>query len=229
MALWKNDEELFRLMRAELFTALVGDLLDRNGYLKQFLPPDIKPLDPGMIVIGRAMPVLEQDLEASMDNGRSAPPPKPFGRMFEALDSLKANEVYICSGASPTYALWGGLMSTRARYLGATGAIVNGYSRDTTEILRLDFPTFSLGGYAQDQGPRGHVIDFACPIQFGQVTVHPGDLVFGDRDGVVIVPAEAEKDALEGALEKARGEQLVRQSIVNGMSTVDAFNSYGIM
>ena len=230
MALWKNDRELFSLMRRELFTALVGDILDRNGYQKQFLPPRIRPLDPAMVVVGRAMPVLEADIsdetEPAISESRTS---KPFGIMFEALDALKTNEVYICSGASPTYALWGGLMSTRAMYVGASGAVLNGYSRDTNEILQLAFPTFSMGGYAQDQGPRGKVVDFGVPIRFGDVSIEPDDLVFGDRDGVIVIPAEAEKDALEGAFDKARGEQLVRKSLAEGMTTVDAYAKFGIM
>ena len=75
---------------------------------------------------------------------------KPFGLMFDALDSLRPNEVYICSGSSYNYALWGGLMSTCALKLNSNGAVVNGYTRDTNEILNLDFPTFSAGTYAQD-------------------------------------------------------------------------------
>lgn len=228
MALWKDDAELFALIRRELFTALVGDILDRNGYQKQFLPPDIRPLDPKMIVIGRAMPVLEADIEDEIIFSKPSLN-KTFGVMFEALDSLKAHQVYICSGASHTYALWGGLMSTRAMYTGAAGAVLNGYSRDTNEILRLSFPTFSMGGYAQDQAPRGKVVDFGNPIRFGNVTVKPGDIVFGDRDGVVTIPSEVEKDALEGALEKAAGEQHVKKSIAEGMTTVEAFAKYGIM
>ena len=88
---------------------------------------------------------------------------KSFGLMLEALDDLKRDEDYICSGASPTYALWGELMSTRATKLGATGAVVNGYSRDTRGILKMNFPSFSWGNYAQDQAPRGKVIDFRVP------------------------------------------------------------------
>lgn len=230
MGLWKNDDDLFQLMRRELFPALVGDILDRNGYQTQFLPPEIRPLDPAMVVIGRAMPVLEADIMEESDAIFADPAPsKPFGIMFEALDSLKKNEVYICSGASPTYALWGGLMSTRARHVGAAGAVLKGYSRDTNEVLQLGFPTFSMGGYAQDQGPRGRVVDFGSPIQFGGVMIKPHDLVFGDRDGVIVIPAEAEKDALEGAFEKARGEQRVKKSLTEGMTTVDAYAKYGIM
>lgn len=88
---------------------------------------------------------------------------KPFGIMFGALDSLTQNEVYVASGASFRYALWGGLMSTRALHLKAEGAVLNGYVRDSWEIEKLGFSVFSRGIYAQDQGPRGKVIDYGCP------------------------------------------------------------------
>ncbi len=225
MALWKNDEELFELARRELFTAVVGDVLDSMGLLKQFLPPSIKPLDDSMVVIGRAMTVLEEDIGPSdqMVEGNN------FGLMFDALDNLKSDEVYICSGASLSYALWGGLMSTRAMKLDAAGAVMNGYSRDTTEILELGFPTFSMGTYAQDQGPRGKVVDYRSPIDFGGIPINSGDVVYGDLDGVLVVPEEAVEEAFTGALEKARGEQQVRKVLEEGMSAKDAFEKFGIM
>ncbi len=230
MALWQSDEELFVLARQELFPAVVGDVMDKLGLLHQFLPPQIKPLASGMVVIGRAMTVLEADLTAeAVDDADDDKVNNPFGLMFHALDTMKPNEVYICAGASPTYALWGGLMSTRARLLGAAGAVVHGYSRDTNEILHLDFPTFSFGGYAQDQGPRGRVIDYRSPIEMEGVKIDPGDIVFGDIDGVCIVPQSAERDVFTAALEKARGENQVRAALEAGMGTVEAFESFGIM
>jgi regulator of RNase E activity RraA len=228
--MWKNDAELFSIARKELFTALVGDTLDKMGYVHQFLSPQIKPLDPSMVVIGRAMPVIEADaFEEVPEKTKNPVMAKPFGIMFEALDDLKKDEVYICSGSSYSYALWGGLMSTRAIKLRAAGAVLDGYSRDTDEILRLGFPTFSIGTYAQDQGCRGKVIDFRIPIEFNGIRVNPGDIIFGDRDGVLIVPGEAEKETFEGAIEKARGEKLVKEALEEGMSTVDAFKKFGIM
>ena len=224
MALWQSDEELFALARQELFPAVVGDVMDKQGLLHQFLPPQVKPLALHMVVIGRAMTVLEEDLPEGSDEAGNA-----FGLMFEALDTMRANEVYICAGASPTYALWGGLMSTRARLLGAAGAVVHGYSRDTNEILELDFPTFSFGGYAQDQGPRGKVVDYRSPIEMEGVRIAPGDIVFGDNDGVCIVPQSAEQAVFTAALEKARGENQVRKALEEGMSTVEAFATFGIM
>ncbi len=228
--IWKSDTDLFRIAQKELFTALVGDVMDKMGFFHQFLSPAVKPIRKDMVVIGRAMPALEADVFAESAPGTNNPfMKKPFGLMFEALDSLKPHEVYICSGASPHYALWGGLMSTRAIQLGAAGAVVNGYSRDTHEIENLNFPTFSIGTYAQDQGPRGKVIDYHIPIEFNGIAVKPGDIVYGDRDGVIVVPREIEKDVFEGAIEKARGEQQVKKALEEGMSAVDAFNKFGIM
>lgn len=230
MALWKNDKGLFNITKKELFVALVGDVLDKMGYLHQFLSPNIKPVRSDMVVIGRAMTVLEADVFPESAKQTDNPMiEKPFGIMFEALDSLKENEVYICSGSSPRYALWGGLMSTRALQLKAEGAVVDGYSRDTNEIEKLNFPTFSLGTYAQDQGPRGKVIDYRIPIEFNGILVNPGDVVYGDRDGVLIIPKDAVEEAFSGAIEKARGEKLVQKALEEGMSTVDAFNKFGIM
>ena len=112
--LWRNDDELFALAKEKLFVALVGDVLDKMGCQHQFLSPMLKPIQKEMVILGRAMPVLEADFFAESNDGRSAISSQAFGLMFEALDDLKKGEVYICAGASHRYALWGGLMSTRA-------------------------------------------------------------------------------------------------------------------
>ncbi|TDO05476.1 RraA family protein [Sunxiuqinia elliptica] len=230
MAIWKDDSELFSIAKKELFVALVGDILDKLNFKHQFLSPGIKPLRDDFVVIGRAMPVLEADVfEEIVSVTKNPMMQKPFGLMFEALDSLQTNEVYICTGASPRYALWGGLMSTRAIKLGAAGAVLHGYSRDTNEILELNFPTFSYGGYAQDQGPRGKVVDYRVPIELEGIKVTPGDIIYGDRDGVLVVSQEVAEEAFSGAIEKARGEQVVKKALQEGMSTVEAFRKYGIM
>jgi regulator of RNase E activity RraA len=230
MNLWQSDEELYELARRELFTAVVGDVMDTIGLRRQFLPPAIQPLRDDMVVIGRAMPVLEADIFAeagSAAGGETAA--RPFGLMFRALDDLRPLEIYICTGGSPRYALWGELMSTRAIRLGAAGAVLDGYSRDTRGILGLGFPTFSHGRFAQDQGPRGKVIDFRVPVEIGGVRVEPSDIVFGDIDGVCIIPRDAVAETFSLALEKARGENLVREAIEAGMSSEAAFRTFGIM
>ena len=220
---WANDSELFALMRRKLFTAVAGDILDELGLLRQFLPRELQPLRNDMTIAGRAMPVLEEDLK----EGQA--PSKPFGTMLEALDDLKRDEVYLAIGASPSYALWGELMSTRAMHLGAAGAVLHGCSRDTRAILALNFPTFCLGRYAQDQLRRGQVVDFRLPVEIDGVRIVPGDIIFGDIDGVVVIPRAAEREVLERALEKVEKENLVRAAIEGGMSATKALEEFGVL
>lgn len=228
--MWSSDDEVFAAARRELFSAVIGDVMDKMGLLQQFLPPAVLPLDRAMVVCGRALTVLEADVFDETVKGSHNPlSAQPFGLMMDALDDLKKDEVYICSGASPRYALWGELMTVRAMQCGAAGAVVDGYSRDTRGVLALGFPVFSYGSYAQDQGPRGKVIDYRIPIHVGQVRVLPGDIVFGDLDGVCIVPKAAEQDVLAAAFEKARKEKVVRQALEEGVTARDAFARYGIL
>lgn len=221
----QSDKELFQVISKELFSAVIGDVMDKMGLRNQFLPPEIQPLADHMKVVGRAMPLFVEDT----DYHPEIPYDQSYGLLFEALDDLKPNEVYVCTGASPRYALWGELMSTRAMKLGASGAVVDGYSRDTPGIIRLDFPTFSYGRYAQDQAYRGSVVDYRVPVNLKGVSIEPGNLIFGDLDGVCIVPTAQEDEIIQQALEKVRGEQLVRAALEKGMSASEAFKTYGIM
>ncbi len=223
-----NDRELFALMKRDLFTAVVGDVLDTAGHTRQFLPPEIRAIHPDMRLCGRAMPVLEAD--AFAEDVAHLGTKQPFGIMFRALDDLKPDEVYVCTGSSFDYALWGELMSTRAMRLGAAGAVVNGFHRDTVGILKLGFPAFSRGSYAQDQRLRGRVIDFRCPLAFANgVRLFPGDVLFGDTDGVVVIPQAHLRDIVHASLEKVFGENKVAAAIRAGMSTQEAWDTHGIM
>ena len=225
---YANDDELFTLLKTKLFPAVVGDVLDKMGYLHQFLPADIEPLDDDMVLAGRAMPVLEADIyDAEGSNNPLAG--KPFGLMLEALDSLKPGDIYIAAGGSLKYAMFGELMSTRAKILGANGALVNGYIRDTKGIKALGFPIFGRGKYAQDQGPRGQVIDYNVTVEIAGIRIEPGALLFGDCEGVLVIPKAVEEEAIANSLEKAAMENTVEDAIKRGMSTVEAFKTYGVM
>ena len=227
---WTNDDELFALMRTRLFPAVVGDILDSMGLLRQFLSPSIRALRSDMVIAGRAMPVLETNcFAASEPDGKLPISRQPFGLLFQALDDLRAHEVYVATGCAPQFALWGGLMTTRALHLKAAGAVLDGYSRDTPEVLQLGLPEFSYGGFAQDQGPRGKVVDYRVPVEINGVRIAPGDIVFGDLDGVLVIPKHAEEEAIRKALEKSSTENKVRDAIQGGMSTVDAFKTFGVM
>jgi regulator of RNase E activity RraA len=230
MSIWSSDDELFVIAERELFPCVVGDVMDKLGLVHQFLPPQIRPLSNGMILIGRAMPVLSGDVfEEKVEGTSNALSAKSFGLMLEALDDLRRNEIYVNTGSSPRNAMWGEMMSTRAEKLGARGAILNGYVRDTRAILKMNFPTFGFGSYGQDSAPRYMVYDFRVPIEIGSVRIRPGDILFGDIDGVLVVPREAEVEVFRLAMEKARGEKTVKMELDAGSTAVAAFSKHGIM
>lgn len=218
---WKSDDDLFALMKSVLYTPVVGDLLDQHGQFHSFLPQPIQPMLPAMKVAGRAMPVLGADV--------FEPQEKPFGLMTQALDDLRPNEIYITTGTNFRSANWGEIMTASAKARGAVGAVVDGFHRDTPKVLEQQWPVFSRGTFGQDSAPRMAVVDFRCTIEIGGVRVAPGDIVFGDVDGVLIIPKELEEPVITGALEKARAEKVVRAEIENGMLSTDAFAKYGIL
>lgn len=221
MAQWHNDKELFALVKEHLYTPVVGDILDALGCYHQFFPQEVRPLRENMKLVGRAMPVLMIDV--------FGPQKKPFGLLTEALDQLEEDEIYIATGGTKRCAYWGELLTATARTRKAAGAVVNGWHRDTPQVLEQNWPVFSCGCYAQDSSVRTQVVDFRCPIEIGDVWVNPGDIVFGDIDGVLVIPQKYETEVFKKALEKAAGEKVVRKAIEDGMSATAAFAKFGIL
>lgn len=218
---WKSDPDLFSLCTQELYTPVVGDILDDLGFTHQFLPQPIQPLREEMKLAGRAMPVVMIDVFGKQK--------KPFGLLTEALDQLQPGEIYLASGGDMRCAYWGEILTATAKKRDAVGAVINGFHRDTPKVLEQNWPVFSRGRFAQDSSVRTQVVDYRCQIEIGQVTARPGDLVFGDLDGVIVVPKSVEAEVIERALSKARGEKLVRKEIEAGMSSTAAFKKYGIL
>ncbi|HEY7090928.1 MAG TPA: RraA family protein [Tepidisphaeraceae bacterium] len=218
---WSDDSELFDLVRRELYTPVVGDILDDLGFVHQFLAQPIQPMREEMKLIGRAMPVVMIDVYGKQQ--------KPFGKLTEALDQLEPGEVYVAAGGAMRCAYWGEILTATAKKRGAVGAVIDGFHRDTPKVLEQNWPVFSRGRFAQDSAVRTQVTDYRCAIKIGEVHVDPGDLIFGDLDGVLIIPKKVEAEVMEKALAKARGEKTVRKAIEGGMSSTEAFRKYGIL
>lgn len=216
-----DDFTRFEVIRTRLYTPVIGDVLDLLGRNHQFLPPGILPLRPELGVVGRAMPVLVSPVYG--------PQPKPFGLLTEALDQLEPGDVYVANGAGVPAAAWGEILTQTARLRGATGAVLDGFHRDTPQVLAQNWPVFSRGAFAQDSSIRTAVTGFRLSIEIGGVAIAPGDLVVGDRDGVLVVPREVEDEVLERALTKASTENLVLAAIRDGMSSTEAFARFGVL
>jgi 4-hydroxy-4-methyl-2-oxoglutarate aldolase len=209
------------LVREKLYTAVIGDILDTLGRTHQFLPPRLSPLIPTARIAGRAMPVVVNDVYG--------PQVKPFGLLTEALDQLEKDEVYISTAISQPVAQWGEILSATAQQRGAVGAVVNGYYRDTRQILERQFPVWGFGSYGADSSIRSAVSNFRAPIVIGAVSVHPGDLIVADIDGVLVVPRDVEDDVIGIALEKVATENTVCREIDNGSTATAAFEKHGVL
>ncbi len=217
----RNETELFEIMKEKLYTPVLGDILDEKGYTHQFLPQSIRPLRDDMKIAGKAMTVLMIDVFGVQE--------KPFGRLCECLDQIQPNEIYVAAGGTKRCAYWGELLTATAKARGGSGAVVDGWHRDTPQVLEQNWPVFSNGCYAQDSSVRTQVVDFRCQIEIGQVTIHDGDYIFGDVDGVLVIPREIAAEVVEEALEKASREKALRRAVEGGMSVTEAFEKFGVL
>ena len=219
---WRNDTELFDMMEERLYAAVISDALDAAGYREQALRHTIRPLNPTTVVVGRAMPVLCVDVYEIPD--------EPYQQEIAAVDSLKQDDVFVCTTNDSTRnCIWGELLSTAARARGARGAIIDGFIRDARQILAMEFPVFTTGLSPVDSSGRGDVVAYNVPIECGGVTVTPGDIVFGDADGIVVIPKAVETEVIAAAVEKVSGENRTRDALRNGATLREVYDEYGIL
>jgi len=217
------DRELFTFIERSLYTAVVSDSLDELGYANQAMREYLRPLRPETCFAGQARTISCVDVYHTLL-------PNPYEKEIEALDSVLADEVVVVStGRSKRNAPWGELLSTAARARGARGAVIDGLVRDVRKILELGFPVFAAGVKPVDSKGRGIVYDYNVPVECGGVVTYPGDVVFADHDGVVVIPALVVLDVIRLATEKVRRENSSRAELMSGAFLKDVFQRYGVL
>jgi 4-hydroxy-4-methyl-2-oxoglutarate aldolase len=217
-----EDVELFAHVEANLYTAVVADSLDELGYHNQAMNEYVRPLFPECRFAGWARTVSCVDLYHV--------PEDTYAKEIEAVDSILSGEVVVVSTAgSKRNAPWGELLSTAARARGARGAVVDGLVRDVKKIEELGFPVFASGIKPVDSRGRGIVIDCNVRVDCGGVLVSPGDLVFADYDGVIVIPAEVLPDAIRLATERVSRENHTREELLRGAYLRDVYDKYGVL
>src|SRR5947207_323127 len=205
-----------------LSSAVLADVLDALGHRTSALPPAVRPLRPEWKLFGRALTL--STLPVAVE------PEKPYAVELECIDALRPGDVLVATtNGDHSSALWGELLSTASRAHGAVGAVIDGLTRDAEKILALDFPVFATGFSPLDSKGRLDGVSYNQPIRIGACVVKPGDWVFGDVDGVVVVPAALAEAAFAKALEKVTGENRVRAELAKGRSVREVFAEYGIL
>jgi 4-hydroxy-4-methyl-2-oxoglutarate aldolase len=218
----QSDIELFTGIESNLYTAVIADSLDELGYRQQAMREDLRPLFPNICFAGWARTVACVDMFHV--------PEDPYAKEIEAVDSILAGEVVVVSTAdSKRNAPWGELLSTAARARGARGAVVDGLVRDVRKIEALGFPVFARGIKPVDSKGRGIVVDYNVPVDCGGVLVSPGDLVFADYDGVMVIPAEVLPEVIRLATDKVARETHTRDELIRGAYLRDVYEKYGVL
>lgn len=205
-----------------LSSAVLADVLDSLGHRHSALPPSVRPLRPAWKLLGRAATLNAVSV--------STEPLHPYAVEMECIDALRPGEVLMAAtNGDHGCALWGELLSTSARARGAVGVVLDGLTRDAARILAMDFPVFAAGFSPLDSKGRLDGIEHGRPIRMGDCVVRPGDWVFGDIDGVVVVPSMVAETAFAQALEKVSGENRVRDELARGRSLREVFAEYRIL
>lgn len=218
-----SDQERFAAIRQKLYTPVISDTLDSLGFRRQAMRHDLRPLHPDFVLVGRARTLLWM-------NTCEPVRPNPYVNEIRIIDSLRPGDVSVHStDYSWTIAPWGELLSTASRMRGSTGTVVDGLVRDVKRIVALGFPTFARGIRPLDSCGRGFVADVDVPILCGEVAVRPGELVFGDYDGIVVIPREAEDEVLARALAKVEGEDHTRNELLQGRLLGEVYEKYGVL
>ncbi|HJN10410.1 MAG TPA: RraA family protein [Pirellulaceae bacterium] len=210
------------MMRESLYAAVVADALDSLGFRHQSPRVCLRPYSGDTLLVGRCKTTLWADMFHE--------DPRPYELELRAVDSCQADDVMIAAASGSCHsALWGELLSTAARNSGCLGAIVDGAVRDVAKMREMEFPVFARQTSVYDSQNRQRVIDLDVPVEIAGVRFCPGDLVFADLDGIVVVPREIEEQVIERAWQKVHDENRTRDAIRDGLKATEAYEKYGIL
>ena len=208
-----------------LSAAILSDIVDSLGLKRRAMRPFVRPLDEAQVMVGRARTGLYMPAYALREGEN------PYEIEIALVDDLQPQEVVVlaCNGPSERIAPWGELLTTAAQVRGAAGCVTDGLVRDVRQIRAMSFPVFHGGIGPLDTKGRARMVDRDVRVECGGVSIDPGDLVFGDVDGVVVIPRSHEHAVMDLALEKVRGEDNTRDALLQGESLANVFKRLGIL
>ena len=220
----RGDKDFFAAIAGRLYSAVLSDVLDELGFNHQAMAARIRPLDENLVLVGLARTGQFREVDATI------PGENPYELEIRLVDDLKPGEVVVfaCDG-SDRIAPWGELLTTASLARGAVGVVTDGFVRDVRAIRSLEFPVFHGGIAPLDSKGRGKVVEIDVPIRCAGVHIESGDLIFGDVDGVIVVPRKVEDEALSRAWAKVSSENITRDELRRGAKLKDVFDRYGVL
>lgn len=215
----------FKRLSSELYSAVLSDVMDEFGLAKQAMKPFIRPVDDSLVMMGRVRTGLFAETYAVREGEN------PYEVEIALLDDLKPDDVCVlaCNGPTDRIAPWGELLTTASMARGAVGCVTDGLVRDLRHIKRLAFPVFHGGIGPLDSRGRARMIEMDTLVECAGVAVRSGDIVFGDIDGVVVIPQQQAPKILDRAMEKVKSENSTRDELRRGSLLKDVYKKYGVL
>ena len=220
IGLREQERRLFQNTKLLLNSPLLSDVMDDLG-LDGVLSKDFHLNLPEQKIFGRAK-TMQIDLCTDDDD---------FRKIYDSLnlyDHVVSNDVIVVANRAPGYAFFGELNANLAVRAGAVGAIIDGVTRDLPDTRRMGFPVFAKGNYCKDTRKRGVVSSRNKTIMVDGKSIHKDDLVFGDSDGIVVIPKQQEQQILDEALNRKKNEGGILLSIAQGTRTDDLVKQFGL-
>lgn len=215
-------------LRRLLYTSVLSDVLDSFGLMHQALKPFVRPLDESLVLFGR----VRTGRYALQQPGASAPDGhNPYELEMTLIDDLQPGEVAVlaCGGPTDWIAPWGELLSTAAVARKSAGCVTDGLVRDVARIRAMGFPVFHGGIGPLDTKGRAEMVEMDTEVTIAGAHAKTGDWIFGDVDGVVVIPAASADDIFRTALDKVLAEDQTRAELEAGDSLRAVFARHGVL
>lgn len=220
---FEQESDLFDYLEKHSYAAAYSDIMDEMDFRKQVVSPNarIKPLKNNYVAIGRAVTLLN-----SPDKNKN----NPYDLVIQCIDAMSSGTILVTTGTEPLETgIMGELTATALRVNGCRGAVVNGYTRDARKLMEMNFPTFAWGSSPIDTTGRVRVVETNIPITIGGVSITPGDMVFADMDGIIVIPRVIESEVIKKVMERISTENTVRKELANGKSMAEVWSKHGVL
>lgn len=207
-------------LKKTLYTGIISDVLDQHGYKNQAIGGEIFPLMENQVIFGPAFTSIGTEVYSM--------PESPLTAQCKVVDQLGEGEIYVLvTRGNYNCAVFGELFATAVRARKGAGVLLDGWARDIKALKEMEFPLSYRGNNPRTSKGRCEINECQIPVTMEGVMIHPGDIIFGDVDGIVIIPKDIAEDVLRESLETIEKENRVRGMLGSGISLQQAYSEVG--
>ena len=213
----KYDKEF---IKKNMYSGVLCDVMDEMGCRNQCIGKELMPLKDDTVIFGPAFTSIATTVYSM--------PESPLTAQCKVVDQLEEDEIYVLvTRGDYNCAVFGELFATRVNNKKCAGVLLDGYARDLKALKEMDFPLFYAGHDPRTSKGRAEINECQIPVIMYGVTINPGDIIFGDIDGVAVIPKDIADEVIEKAFETIKSEDQVRESLRQGATMEAVYAKHG--